>query len=179
MAYAERSFDAANGKLDILLTGDDFGGQDGPLLPESTWLEFLADGFAEYVALAKAYDIRVMHHTCGAVRPLIPQGIDRGSAILQSIHPEAAGMDPHALKTEFGNRLAFHGGISIQRTLPFGATADIRNEVRDRVEALAPGGGYIAAPCHTLTEEVPPESVVAFRDAMAAFGAYPCGWQQA
>ena len=172
VAYAERIFDAANGKLDILLTGDDFGGQDGPLLSESTWLEFLADGFAEYVALAKSHDIVVMHHTCGAVRPLIPHMIDRGLDVLQSLQPEAAGMDPHGLKRKFGDRLAFHGGISIQRTLPFGAPEDIRNEVRDRVEALAPGGGYILCTSHNIQADTPLENVHALLAAYHEFGRY-------
>ncbi len=172
VAYAERIFDAANGKIDILLTGDDFGGQDGPLLSEPTWLEFLADGFAEYVALAKGHGVRVMHHTCGAVRPLIPHMIERGLDVLQSLQPEAAGMDPRTLKEEFGNRLAFHGGISIQQTLPFGGPEDIRNEVRDRIEALAPGGGYILCTSHNIQADTPLENVDALLGAYHEFGRY-------
>jgi uroporphyrinogen decarboxylase len=76
--------------------------------------------------------------------------IERGLDVLQSLQPEAADMDPRQLKAEFGERLAFHGGISIQRTLPFGTQEEIRQEVRDRIAALAPGGGYILCTSHNI-----------------------------
>jgi len=171
-AYAERIFDAARGKLDLVLTGDDFGGQHGPLIAPPMWLEFLGDGFAEYVALAKAAGVRVIHHTCGAVRPLIPYMIERGLDVLQSLQPEAADMDPRALKAAFGDRLAFHGGVSIQQTLPFGTPDDVRREVRDRVEALAPGGGYIVCTSHNIQADAPLENVDALLEAYHAYGRY-------
>jgi uroporphyrinogen decarboxylase len=168
--YAERICEAANGKLDILLTGDDFGAQHGPLVSPGTWEEFLGDGFAEYVAIAKRHGLRVMHHTCGSVRPLIPLMIERGLDVLQSLQPEAADMDPRALKAEFGGRLAFHGGISIQRTLPFGTPDDVRREVRERIEALAPGGGYVLGPSHNIQADTPVENVEALLEACKDYG---------
>jgi len=171
-SYAERIFDAAKGKLDILLTGDDFGGQNGPLLSPRMWTDFLGQGFADYVELAKSYDVRVMHHTCGSVRPLIPLMLERGLDILQSLQPEASDMDPWELKAEFGDRLAFHGGISIQRTLPFGTPEDVRSEVRDRVEALASGGGYILCTAHNIQADTPLENVQALLRAYKDLGRY-------
>ena len=168
--YAERIFEAANGKLDIVLTGDDFGSQMAPLVSPAMWLEFLAEGFAEYISLAKRRGIRVMHHTCGSVRPLIPLMIERGLDILQSLQPEASEMEPRSLKAEFGGRLAFHGGISIQKTLPFGSPEEIRAEVRDRIEALAPGGGYILCTSHNIQSDVPLENVEALLGAYREYG---------
>lgn len=168
--YAERIFDAANGKLDLVLMGDDFGSQNGPLVSPAMWAAFLGDGFGEYVALAKSYGLRVMHHTCGSVRALIPLMIERGLDVLQSLQPEAAGMAARELKAEFGDRLAFHGGMSIQRTLPFGTPADVRDEVRDRVEALAPGGGYILCTAHNVQADTPVANVEALLQAYKDFG---------
>ena len=169
-AYAERIFDAAKGKIDILLMGDDFGSQNGPLLSPAMWTRFIGDGFGDYVSLAKSHGLRVMHHTCGSVRPLIPLMIERGLDVLQSLQPEACDMDPRALKAEFGNRLAFHGGISIQQTMPFGTVEDVRNEVRDRIEALAPGGGYILCTAHNIQADTPVENVAVLLDAYKEFG---------
>ena len=171
-SYAERIFEAAQGKLDILLMGDDFGSQNGPLLSPAMWEEFLRQGFAEYTDVAKSYNLRVMHHTCGAVRPLIPRLIECGLDILQSLQPEAADMDPRGLKAEFGNRLAFHGGISIQRTLPFGTPGEVRTEVKDRVEALGPGGGYILCTAHNIQADTPVENVEALLSAYKEYGHY-------
>lgn len=171
-AYLERILEAAHGKLDILLMGDDFGAQNGLLVSERMWREFFGEGFAHYVRLAKAYGARVMHHTCGAVRPLIPLMIERGLDILQSLQPEAAGMAPRALKAEFGGRLSFHGGISVQRTLPFGTPQDVAAEVKDRVEALSAGGGYILCTSHNIQADAPIANVLALLQAYGDYGRY-------
>ena len=170
--YAERIFEAANGKLDIVLMGDDFGTQNGPLISPGMWTEFLGKGFADYISIAKSYGLRVMHHTCGSVRPLIPLMIERGLDVLQSLQPEASDMDPRALKREFGDRLAFHGGISIQQTMPFGTPEDVRNEVKDRIEALAPGGGYILCTAHNIQADTPVENAIALLQAYKDYGYY-------
>ncbi len=171
-AYGERVLEAGRGKIDILLTGDDFGSQHGPLISPSMWVEFLGEGFAQYVALGKAHGARVMHHTCGSVRPIVPLMIERGLDILQSLQPEAAGMNARALKAEFGDLLAFHGGISIQNTLPRGTPEQVRAEVRDRVEALAGGGGYILCTSHNIQADTPLENLEALMQAYREFGAY-------
>jgi len=171
-AYAERVFHHARGKVDILLTGDDFGSQNGPLVSPSTWEEFLGEGFKEYVGIAKAAGARVMHHTCGSVRPIIPMMIERGLDVLQSLQPEAAGMEACTLKAEFGQRLSFHGGVSVQSTLPRGTPQEVRAEVKDRAEALAPGGGYILCTSHNIQADVPLANIEALLTAYRDFGRY-------
>lgn len=170
--YAERIFTAAAGQLDLLLMGDDFGSQRGPLMSPAMWQEFLADGFASYIDVAHAHGVRVMHHTCGSVRPLIPSLIDGGLDVLQSLQPEAEDMDPARLKAEFGDRLSFHGGISIQRTLPFGTEAEVRKEVALRIAALAPGGGYILGTSHNLQADVPVDNAESLFRAYSELGRY-------
>ena len=71
-----------------------------------------------------------------AVRPLIPDLISCGLDVLQSLQPEADGMEPAALKRDFGDRLAFHGGLSIQRTLPCGSPDDVRAEMEGCIRAM-------------------------------------------
>lgn len=171
-AYAERIFGAANGKLDLLLMGDDFGSQNGPLLSPQMWLEFVGDGFADYVDIAKSHNVQVMHHTCGSVRSIIPLMIERGLDVLQSLQPEAADMTPGELKAEFGEQIAFHGGISVQRTLPFGTTDEVRREVSDRAKSLGNGGGYIFCTAHNIQADTPVENVLALLEAYREYGRY-------
>jgi uroporphyrinogen decarboxylase len=171
--YLERILEAAKGKLDILLMGDDFGTQQGPIISPRMWEDFLGKGFSDFIEIAKSYGVRVMHHTCGSVRRIIPLMLDRGLEILQSIQPEASDMDPEGLKSEFGRRLAFHGGISVQRTLPFSTPEGVREEVKDRVKALAPGGGYILCTAHNIQADTPIENFLALLDAYKTYGIYP------
>jgi len=170
--YARRIFEAAGDRLDIVLTGDDFGAQGGPLISPRMWGDFLGAGFAAYAGLAHGYGVRVMHHTCGAVYPLIPPMLERGLDVLQSLQPEAAGMEPAALKREFGRRLAFQGAISIQGTLPFGRPEDVRAEVRERASVLGQGGGYILCTSHNIQADAPAENVFALLRAYREYGRY-------
>jgi uroporphyrinogen decarboxylase len=168
--YARRIFEAAGGRLDIVLAGDDFGSQGGPLISPRMWIDFLGEGFAAYAGLAHAYGVWVMHHTCGAVFPIIPLMLERGLDVLQSLQPEAAGMEPAALKRAYGDRLAFHGGISIQGALPFGRPEDVRAEVAERARALGAGGGYIFGTSHNIQADTPAENVTALLRAYREFG---------
>ena len=172
LEYGRRILEAGRGNIDILCTGDDFGGQNGPLLSPSLWLDFLKQGFKEYIQLGKAFDVYTMHHTCGSVYSLIPEMIDCDLDILQSLQPEAAKMDPKVLKKEFGNHLSFQGGISIQKVLPYGSVAEVRDHVRLILKALAPGGGYIACTSHNIQADTPLANVKALFEAYHDFGSY-------
>jgi uroporphyrinogen decarboxylase len=96
-----------------------------------------------------------------------------GLDVLDPIQISAKGMDTAELKAQFGDRLVFHGAIDTQHVLPFGTPEDVREEVRRRIGDLAPGGGYILAPVHNVQADVPPENLIAMRDAVEAFGTYP------
>ncbi len=171
LAYNKRVFETAGDAIDIFMMGDDFGTQHGPMMNPKLWRERLRPGFAAYIALAHEYDIPVMHHTCGAVVGLIPDFIECGLDILQSVQPRAAGMDLAALKREFGRDICFHGGIDIQETLPRGSVEDVRSDVRCCLDAGRPGGGFIACTAHNIQPDVPLENVLALFDAYDEFGA--------
>jgi uroporphyrinogen decarboxylase len=111
-----------------------------------------------------------MHHTCGSVVELIPDFIECGLDILQSVQPSAAGMDLGTLKREFGRDLCFHGSMDIQQTLPRGSTHDVREEVRRRMEAGKPGGGFIICTAHNLQPDVPVGNILALFEAYEEFG---------
>ena len=172
LEYNRRVFEAAPGLIDIFMMGDDFGMQQGPLMSLDMWRKFLRPGFRKYIELAHSYGIEVMHHTCGSVRALIPDFIECGLDILQSVQPRAAGMDLGELKRDFGRDLCFHGSIDIQETLPRGTPAQVREEVRRRMEAGKPGGGFIICTAHNLQPDTPTENILALFDAFREYGAY-------
>jgi uroporphyrinogen decarboxylase len=136
------------------------------------WERYFEQGFRRFVELAHEYDIRVMHHTCGSVRPLIPRFIDAGLDILQSLQPRAVGMDLHELKSAYGTVLALHGSIDIQRTLPFGSPQEVRSQVQARLKAGKPGGGFIIGTAHNLQPDVPFANILALLEAYHEFAPY-------
>lgn len=172
LAYNRRVFDAARGKIDIFMMGDDFGTQHGPMVSVDMWRRYFRDGFRRYCDLAHQYGMKVMHHTCGSVRPLIPDLIDCGLDMLQSLQPRAHDMDLAELKREFGRDLCFHGSLDIQHTMPHGRPEDVRAEVAARMTAGKPGGGFIICTAHNLLPDVPVENILALYDACREFGDY-------
>jgi len=172
LEYGRRILEAANGKIDIFCTGDDFGAQNGPLISTEMWNDFLKDGFAQYIGLGRHYGARTMHHTCGSVSALVPTLIECGLDILQSLQPEAADMDPGVLKDRYGDRICFQGGISIQDVLPRGSADDVRNHARAVLETMMPGGGYIAGTSHNIQADSPVSNVLALFSAYHEFGIY-------
>ncbi len=172
LEYARRTFEAAGAGLDIFMTGDDFGTQTGLFMSPAMWRRFLRPGFQAFIELGQRYGCKVAHHSCGSIKPIIPDLIECGLDILNPIQPEARDMACPELKRLFGDRLSFHGSLSIQRTLPFGTPEQIRNEVRERFEALGPGGGFIFCTAHNIQTDTPLCNVEALFEAYKDIGRY-------
>jgi uroporphyrinogen decarboxylase len=172
LAYLERILDAARSKIDVVLTGDDFGSQKGLLISPDAWRTYLRPGFAAYVDLIKAYGAKAMHHTCGSVVDLLPDLIACGLDVLQSIQPEADRMSLADLKARYGRELCFQGGISIQRTMPFGTPGHVRAAVREIAEIVKPDGGYIFGTAHNIQADTSVENVLALLSAYHTYGRY-------
>lgn len=163
----KRIFEAANHKLDICFMGDDYGGQQGMMINPDTWRKLIKPHLRRLYTQAKEYGLVTMHHSCGGIVPIIPDLIEIGVDALNPIQVRAVGMDPAFLKSEFGSRLAFHGAIDTQQTLPFGSENDVRNEVRECIDILGKGGGYILNGSHDYLEDIPTVNILAvFSEAM-------------
>jgi len=113
-----------------------------------------------------------MHHSCESIYNLIPEFIDCGFDILQSIQPDARNMDLEKIKRKFGSDICFQGGISVQKNLPLGKPEDIDNEVKHIFSVMRDDGGYIACTSHNIQSDSPVENVFALIDAYDKYGKY-------
>ena len=134
--------------------------------------DMVEPGFGEYIVLIKSHGAKAMHHTCGSVVEIIPEMIECGLDVLQSIQPEAADMSLVGLKARFGRKLCFHGGISIQNTMPFGTPAAVRQEVKGIASVIKPDGGYIFCTAHNVQADASVENVQALLEAYHQYGRY-------
>lgn len=175
LEYARRTFEAAGDSLDILMMGDDFGTQKGLFMSPDMWRELLRPNFKALIDLGHRHGYKVAHHSCGSIKAIIPDMIECGLDILNPVQPEAQDMDRRELKQRFGDRLSFHGSISIQKTMPFGTPEDIRAEVGERFATLGAGGGFIFCTAHNIQVDTPSENVFALFDAYREFGRYGSG----
>ncbi len=157
----DRVMRACGSRIDLIWTSDDIAHQQGPLISPKLWRELVAPHHERLNRRIHDWGARVMYHSCGTVRPFVPELIGIGVDVLDVLQFSAARMDPCELKESFGGRLAFHGGMDVQTTLPFGSTADVRRVARERIDVLGRDGGYILSPGHNIQGDTPPENILA------------------
>jgi len=145
---------------DIYFIADDVGVQDGLMISPRMFRKFIRPSLSRFIEQAHHYGQKVMYHTCGAVRPLIPDFIEMGVDVLNPIQVSAKGMEPAGLKRDFGADLCFHGALDIQTVLSQGTPDQVRDEVNRLCDVLGPGGGFILAPTNNLMPETPLENII-------------------
>jgi uroporphyrinogen decarboxylase len=160
--------------IHIVQRAMDLGTQTGLFISPELFRKYLKPAEEKIYRFikSKAPQVKILFHSCGAIVPLIEDFIDLGTDILNPVQPLATGMDPAFLKKNYGDRLCFHGGIDLQKALP-GSIADVKDEVRKRVRAFAPGGGYILAAANHIQKDTPPENIITLYDYAREFGKYP------
>ncbi|NQU41880.1 methyltransferase, partial [bacterium] len=124
------------------------------------WREFFFQNIRRLTELAHGYGLKVMMHSCGSIRPLIPHLIEAGVDILDPIQVSAEGMGTEDLKREFGHEIVFHGGIDTQHVLPRGSVEEVESHVKETMGTLGDSGGYVFAPSQILGPDIPVENVL-------------------
>jgi len=156
-----RTLEAGKGKIDILCTGEDTGNQLGPMYPIAVFDDFFRPRLQAFYDLGHEFGCKVMMHSCGNTRRLMPRFVEMGLDVLDAMQPEPPGMVPEEIKVEFGDQLAFCGLISTQQTLPFGTEEECREEARHRLKVMTENGGYIFSPAHCIQADNPVQNVLA------------------
>ena len=158
----------------ILISGTDFGTQGGELFSPGIFRDLYIPNIKRMNDYVHEHShAKTMYHSCGAVFDLIEHFIEAGIDILNPVQVEAANMDARRLKERFGGRIVFWGGgVDTQKTLPHGTVQDVQDQVHERTEIFAPGGGYVFAAAHDLQYGVPPENILAMVDAALESGTH-------
>jgi len=150
--------------VDIVGEGDDYGTQESQLISPEQFRDFYKPHFTRVLSFIKqkAPNVKLLFHSCGNVRPIIPDLIEMGADILNPVHINAAGMEPAQLKKDFGEDIVFWGGgVDTQKVLPSGSVQEVIDHVKRNMDALAPGGGFVFSAVHNIQAEVSPENIMA------------------
>ncbi len=160
--------------LHVFTYWDDVSGQDGWLISPDIYRKMVKPKQRRLLeAIKSKTNAKVYYHSCGAVYDLIPDLIELGFDILNPVQVSARGMDTKRLKEEYGKDIVFWGGgADTQRVLPFGKPDEVANEVKRRIDDLAPGGGFVFAAVHNIQAFVPPENIVTMFEIALEYGNY-------
>ena len=157
--------------VQIIQFGDDLGMQDRMIMSRSMYQKHIFPGHQTlFQYVHQNSNCAVFLHSCGSIRPLIPDLIAAGVDILNPVQTSAKDMDPRQLKEEFGKQITFWGGgCDTQHVLPFATPDEIAQHVREQIEIFAPGGGYVFNQIHNIQADIKPENIVAMFDTAREF----------
>ncbi|MFH1090947.1 MAG: uroporphyrinogen decarboxylase family protein [Pseudomonadota bacterium] len=176
MQYWDRVLDEVGDLIDIVIFEDDLGEQKRTLISPQMYRQLVKPCHARLFSFIKKKThgrVYVLLHTDGSVYDLIPDLIEAGIDILNPIQVSCANMDSAKLKKEFGRDLVFWGGsVDTQGVLSQGRPEQVRDEVKRRLDDLAPGGGFVFAAIHNVQPEVPPENFMAMWETLQKYGGY-------
>ncbi len=145
--------------IDAMRFGDDWGHQRGLIMGHALWSELIGPRVRKMYELTRAKGRHVLIHCCGKVDELFPDLIESGVEVFNPFQPEV--MDVYEMKRRFGDSLTFFGGISTQKTLPYGTVNEVTEEVKRLLDRVGTRGGYIASPAHAVPKDARPENVAA------------------
>lgn len=172
--YCGRYLERVGRYIQVVTYWDDVCGQDGWLISPRLYRTIVKPKQQRLVqAIKSKTNAKVFYHGCGAVFDLIPDLIEIGIDIINPVQVSARGMDTKKLKQAFGRDIVFWGGgVDSQSVLPFGTPEQVSDEVKRRIDDLAPGGGFVFAPVHNIQPKVPPENIVAMYETALEYGRY-------
>ncbi len=151
--------------VDAVYFGDDYGSQTGLIMGLQHWRHFIKPRLKRMWEPIRSAGKKVFLHSCGCVASLFDDLVEVGLNVFNPFQPEV--MDIYALKKQYQGRLAFHGGMSVQKILPFGTVQDVRQATHKLIEAGSEGG-LIFSPSHDVPRDVPPANLVAMMEILRA-----------
>ena len=165
----EKWLGAVGPYIDVMLFGDDLGGQNGPLMSPEMYRAYYKPWHAKLWKRAKelAPHVNINLHSCGGIEPLLDDLIDAGLESSNPVQISCRGMDPGHLKSTYGDRFTFWGGgCDTRRVLPRGTPDEVARNVRELVSIWSPGGGFVFQQVHNILADVPPENIIAMFQAV-------------
>ncbi len=153
--------------IDIIFFGEDLGTQDGCMFdPDGIYARYIKPRHERIIQSAKALTgAKSLFHCCGSAYHFIDHLIDIGVDALNPVQVTARNMEPERLKEEFGDRMAFWGGMNTQEILPYGSADEVRAEANRCIDIFGKQGGYVLTSVHNVQTEVTPENVSAMLEA--------------
>jgi len=159
--------------IQLVMFTEDLGREDGLLFSPKFYREVLKPCQKELIQLIKKHtQAKIAIHSDGAIRPLLKDFIEIGVDVINPVQATAKDMDTKRLKKDFGKDLCFWGAIDTQKILPYGTPQEVKDEVKRKIDYLAPGGGYLLASCHNIQADVSPENIIAMFEAAWEYGEY-------
>lgn len=162
MRLAENILREVGSDVDIVICADDLGTQNSLQVRHEQYAKYIKPRHAKYFRqIHNMTEAKLLFHSCGSLADILDDLVEIGVDILNPIQVTATGMEPSRLKKAYGGKLAFWGAMDTQNVLPHGSVDDVKRMVKQRIEELGQGGGYVLSSCHNIQPDVPLENILA------------------
>jgi len=174
MRRFEQYLEAMGDSVQIITVGDDLGQQHGPQISPELYCKIIKPRQKRlYKFIKNRTKAYLFMHSCGSIYEFIPDFIEIGVDIINPVQVSAKNMDTKRLKKEFGKEIVFWGGgCDTQKVLPFGTVRQVKDEVKKRIDDLAPGGGFVFCPVHNIQAGIHPENIMTMYETVLEYGKY-------
>ena len=160
-------YEATKGYLDAVLIGNDFGSQYGLMVDPDSLRNYVFPGTKKIIDQAKSYGLKVIHHSCGSIFPVIEDLVNLGADVIHPIQALAQDMDAVTLKENFEGKAAFCGGVDAQHLLVNGTPEMVTRKVKE-LKQLFPTGLIISPSHEAILPDIPPANIEALFNALKA-----------
>ncbi len=136
--------------VDIIFLGDDVGTQNAPMISQKMYRKFLTPKYAKIINELRKINkyIKFAYHCCGYIDHVLPELVEIGIDIIQVVQPGS--VDFKKVKKKFGNKISFWGGVDVQKIIPEADIKGVISSVKEAIEILGNGGGYIIGMTHNV-----------------------------
>lgn len=161
--------------VDWIWLGDDVGTQTGMIFSPDMWRRYFKPRMLFIINELRKIkpNLIIAYHSCGSIKPIIPDLVEIGIDVLNPIQPRAIDMDTFEIKKQFGEKLTMLCGLDTQSTLPFGSLGEIESEIKKVLKYLSKNGGFIFAASHTIQPDVSKERILLVLEILKKYGNYP------
>ena len=163
---AMRVLEAADGKIDIIGSGGDIGGEEGMIISPDLWRKHIKPYSKVLINSFKQMGLGTFYHSCGSLFPVIDDLIEIGLDVLEPIQVTAKGMQPEPLFEQFGDRISFNGAIDEVHLLPNSTPEEVYDETKRIISVLGRNYGFIVAPSHQVQGDTSVENILAIYKAV-------------
>ena len=160
--------------ISFIYLADDIGQKGSLIMSPKVTRELTLRHYERLVNIARERGVPVAFHSCGNATAMIPDFIDLGMVMYNPVEP-TSGADIYEMKKKYGKKISFSGNIDIAGVLAFGTPEEVVQDVKEHIDALAPGGGYIVTSSHSVMNHVPHDNFLAMIEATHRYGRYPLG----
>lgn len=157
---------------DIIVLGDDYASNNGPLMSPHVFREFILPMLKRAVDAIHEEGGYVIKHSDGNIWSLLDMIVDTGIDGINPMEP-VAGMDIGEVKRKYGKRVCLVGNIDCGRLLSRGSIEEVESAVKECILNASPGGGHIISSSNSIHSSVKPENYIAMINAVKKYGGYP------